>query len=72
MPGSATAEVYFIAAMMILILVISGVAVFFFAKTYKKEMAERKIRESQKAEKKRVAAAKAATIGDTDGENTTA
>lgn len=41
MPGSATAEIYFIASMMILILLISGVTVFFFAKTYRKEMAER-------------------------------
>ncbi len=71
MPGSATAEVYFIAAMMILILVISGVAIFFFAKTYKKEMAEKKAREARKAEKK-IPAAEAAIIGDTDGENTKA
>ncbi len=41
MPGSAAAEIYFIASMMILILIISGVTVFFFAKTYRKEMAER-------------------------------
>jgi uncharacterized protein YpmB len=38
MPGSATAEVIFIAVMMILILVISFAAVFFFFRTYKNEM----------------------------------
>ncbi len=38
MPGSATAEVIFIAAMMILILIISFASVYFFFKTYKKEM----------------------------------
>lgn len=44
MPGSADAEIYFIAAMMILILIICGVAVYFFARTYKKEMAEKRQR----------------------------
>ncbi len=39
MPGSGTAEVYFIAAMMILILVISFASVFFFFRQYRKEMA---------------------------------
>ena len=38
MPGSATAEVIFIAVMMILIMVISIAAVYFCFKTYKKEM----------------------------------
>lgn len=45
MPGSALAEIIFIAAMMVLILVISFVAVFYFFKTYRKEMQEKKIRE---------------------------
>ncbi|MBC7899882.1 MAG: hypothetical protein H7070_07490 [Saprospiraceae bacterium] len=44
MPGYAVAEIYFIAAMMVLILVISGVAVYFFARTYKKEMREKRER----------------------------
>lgn len=44
MPGSGAAEIYFIAAMMILILIICGVAVYFFARTYKKEMAEKRQR----------------------------
>jgi len=44
MPGSKTAELIFIAAMMLLILVISFAAVFFFMKTYRKEMAEKEAR----------------------------
>ncbi|CAN5765759.1 hypothetical protein BH24ACI3_BH24ACI3_14130 [soil metagenome] len=70
MSGSATAEVYFITAMMILILIISGVAVFFFAKTYRKEMADKKKREGVKADK--TSAAAAVNLGDTDGEKTNA
>lgn len=38
MPGSETAEIYFIAAMMILIFIISFAAVFFFFRQYRKEM----------------------------------
>lgn len=38
MPGSATAEVIFIAVMMVLIMVISIASVYFFFKTYRKEM----------------------------------
>jgi len=38
MPGRATAEVIFVAAMMIRILVVSCAAVFCFFKTYRKEM----------------------------------
>ena len=38
MPNSETAEVYFIAAMMILILILSAVSVFIFFRTYKREM----------------------------------
>lgn len=48
MPGAGTAEIYFIAIMMLLILVVCGVTVFFFAKTYKKEMADRKKRAERK------------------------
>ena len=40
MSDSSLAEIYFIAAMMILILFMSGIAVFFFVRTYKKEKAE--------------------------------
>ncbi|MGB7203642.1 MAG: hypothetical protein WBD16_15460 [Pyrinomonadaceae bacterium] len=48
MPGAGRAEVYFIAAMMVLILVVSAVAVYFFFKTYRKEMREKDEREGQK------------------------
>lgn len=60
MPGSAKAEVIFISAMMILILIISFTAVFFFARQYKREMAAKAEnavkRESEKAEAKKDAA----------------
>jgi HAMP domain-containing protein len=45
MPGSATAEVYFIVAMMVLILIVCAVAVYAFARTYRKEI---KLREARK------------------------
>lgn len=48
MPGAGRAEVYFIAAMMILILIFCGVSVFFFFKTYRKEMREREERRAKK------------------------
>jgi len=49
MPNASLAEIYFIAAMFILITVISGVAVYFFFLTYKKEKAEKQKRiESRK------------------------
>lgn len=38
MPGSATAEILFIGAMMILILIIAIASVYFFMRQYKKEM----------------------------------
>lgn len=50
MPGAGTAEIYFIAIMMLLILLVCGVTVFFFAKTYKKEMADRKKRSEGKSD----------------------
>ncbi len=48
MSNTALAEIYFIAVMMILIFIISGVAVYFFFRTYKKEMSDRKKREMNK------------------------
>ncbi len=48
MSNSALAEIYFIAAMMILIFIISGVAVYFFFRTYKKEMGDRKKRDEKR------------------------
>ena len=48
MPGAGRAEVYFIAAMMFLILIVCAVAVVFFFKTYKKEMADKAVRQKEK------------------------
>ena len=44
MPGAERAEIYFISAMMVLILILSFAAVYFFMKTYRKEMREKKER----------------------------
>ena len=46
MPGAGRAEIYFIAAMMILIVILSVTAVIAFFKTYKKEMREKAVRDS--------------------------
>jgi positive regulator of sigma E activity len=59
MPGRANAEIYFITAMMILILVVCGAVVFLFLKQYKKEMRERAERKTA-ADAARAAAAEAA------------
>ncbi len=48
MPNASRAEFYFIAAMMILILIICAVSVYFFYITYKKEMKAREIRKAEK------------------------
>lgn len=48
MPNASRAEIYFIAAMFILIFIISGVAVYFFFHTYKKEKAEKQKRIEKK------------------------
>lgn len=47
MPGAERAEFYFITAMMVLILIVCAVAVYFFLKTYKKEMAEKAERQAK-------------------------
>ena len=44
MPGAGRAEVYFIAAMMILIVILSVTACVAFFKTYKKEMRDKQER----------------------------
>ncbi len=44
MPGAGRAEIYFIGAMMILILILSVTAIYFFFKTYKKEMRDKELR----------------------------
>lgn len=49
MPGAGRAEIYFIAAMMILIMILSVAAVIIFFKTYKKEMIEKALRNEKKA-----------------------
>lgn len=41
MSGSALAEIYFIVGMMVLILLGSGIAVFLFVRTYRREMREK-------------------------------
>jgi len=51
MPGAERAEVYFIVAMMVLILILSFAAVFFFVRQYKKEMREKHARNGQKVGK---------------------
>jgi len=49
MPNALQAEIYFIVAMFVLIIVISTVAVYFFFRTYKKEKADTQKRlENQK------------------------
>lgn len=52
MPGADRAEIYFIAAMMVLILILSIAAVYFFVKTYKKEMRDKREREARKSAEK--------------------
>ncbi len=49
MPGSATAQVIFIAAMMILVLIISFAAMYFFFKTYAKEKREKDLKNRNSA-----------------------
>ena len=56
MPGAGRAEIYFVVAMMVLIFVISAVAIYFFFKTYKKEMREREARRLEKKAKRDAAA----------------
>jgi hypothetical protein len=53
MVGATRAEIYFIVAMMFLILIVCGVSMYFFFATYKREMREKQEREAKKlAEKK--------------------
>ena len=48
MPGGTRAEIYFITAMMILIFIVCGAAIYFFFITYKKEMKEKRERLAKK------------------------
>lgn len=50
MPGAGTAEIIFIAAMMVLILIVSFTAVYFFFKTYNKEKRDREAASDAKSE----------------------
>ena len=52
MPGVARAEIYFIAAMFILIAVICTVAVYFFFRTYKSEMKQKREKLAKKQAEK--------------------
>ena len=50
MLNASRAEIYFIAGMFVLTIVISAAATYFFFRTYKKEKSDRKLRaEKQKA-----------------------
>ena len=48
MPGAERAEIYFIAAMMVLILILSFASVYFFVRQYKKEMRDKELRDEHK------------------------
>jgi len=52
MPGAERAEIYFISAMMILIIILCVASIYFFFKTYKKEMRDRELRDQKKEENK--------------------
>lgn len=52
MPGAERAEIYFIAAMMVLILILSFAAVYFFVKQYKKEMRDKNDRNERRSDSK--------------------
>jgi len=51
MPANIRAEIIFISLMMVFIFIVSSAAMYFFAKTYQKEMKER----SERREAKRLA-----------------
>ena len=48
MPGGTRAEIYFVTAMMILIFIVCGAAIYLFFATYKKEMKEKEERLAKK------------------------
>ena len=52
MPGAERAEIYFIVAMMVLILILSVAAVIFFVKQYRKEMRDKEDRIAKKSAEK--------------------
>ena len=67
MPGAATAELIFITAMMIGILIISFAAVYFFFRQYNREKAAREAEKAEKAEKRAAAAASAVEMNGEKG-----
>ena len=48
MLGSGRSEIFFIIGMMVLTLILSGIAMYFFVRTYRKEMREREAQRSNK------------------------
>jgi len=52
MSNSALSEIYFVAGMMVLILILCAVATYLFFKTYYKEKAEMEKAKKEKSEKK--------------------
>ncbi len=52
MPGAERAEIYFIAAMMLLTLILSFAAIYIFVRQYKKEKHEKQLRDERNAAKK--------------------
>jgi len=53
MPGAERAEIYFIAAMMVLILILSFAAVYIFIRQYKRETREKNTRVEQREAERR-------------------
>jgi len=53
MPGAERAEIYFIAGMMVLILILSFAAVYIFIRQYKKETREKNTRVEQREVERR-------------------
>ncbi len=48
MPMPSWGEIYFVAGMMLLTIIITIVSIYFFVKTYRKEMREKRERQSDK------------------------
>ena len=47
MPDAMRAEIYFIGSMMVLILIVSSCATYFFVKQYRREMREKRARANE-------------------------
>ena len=66
MPYSSTAEIYFIAAMFVLIFIVCGAACYFFIKTYKQEKKAKEENLRQKELDRKNAAAEVVETSITD------